>query len=271
MAKQHNELKNMMSSFLQMQSPSGSGSLSCNTIANPRGDLKAITTRSGVAYDGPTIPPTHSLLQKVVKRETETTKDKVQATSSESTAHVQPPVIHVPIPEPDVASKPNPKPSIPYPSRLNDQKLYEKANNQMLNDFILEEIETFLRTPDELSNMDDDYYDTEGDILYLEKLLNKDPSPNLPSMKNEDLKQVDATMMKSSIEEPPELDLKDLLSHLEYAFLEGTDKLLVIISMELKDEEKASLLKVFKSHKRAIAWKISNIKGIYPHFVLTRS
>nr|GEW31818.1 reverse transcriptase domain-containing protein [Tanacetum cinerariifolium] len=42
-------------------------------------------------------------------------------------------------------------------------------------DFILEEIETFLLTLDELSNLDDDYYDTEGDILYLEKLLNEDP------------------------------------------------------------------------------------------------
>ncbi|GKB49985.1 hypothetical protein Tco_0900738 [Tanacetum coccineum] len=92
-------------------------------------------------------------------------------------------------------------------------------------DFILEEIETFLRTPDELSNLDDDYYDTEGYILYLEKLLNEDPSPNLPPMKNGDLKQVDVTMTKPSIEEPPELELKDLPSHLEYAFLEGTDKL----------------------------------------------
>ncbi|GJY29053.1 hypothetical protein Tco_0404820 [Tanacetum coccineum] len=46
-------------------------------------------------------------------------------------------------------------------------------------DFILEEIETFLRTPEELSNLDDDYYDTEGDILYLEKLLNEDPYSNL--------------------------------------------------------------------------------------------
>ncbi|GKC10863.1 reverse transcriptase domain-containing protein, partial [Tanacetum coccineum] len=101
-------------------------------------------------------------------------------------------------------------------------------------DFILEEIETFLRTPEELSNLDDDYYDTEGDILYLEKLLNEDPSPNLPSMKNDDLKQVDVTMTKPSIEEPLELKLKDLPSHLEYAFLEGTNKLPVIISKELK-------------------------------------
>ncbi|GJY96294.1 reverse transcriptase domain-containing protein [Tanacetum coccineum] len=50
----------------QMQSPSGSGSLPSNTIANPRGDLKAITTRSGVSYDGPTIPPTSSPLSKEV-------------------------------------------------------------------------------------------------------------------------------------------------------------------------------------------------------------
>nr|GEZ34594.1 hypothetical protein [Tanacetum cinerariifolium] len=134
------------------------------------------------------------------------------------------------------------------------------------SEFILEEIETILRTPDELSNMDDDYYDTEGDILYLKKLVNEDPSLNLPPMKNEDLKQFDVTMTKPSTEEPPKLELKDLPSHLEYAFLEGTDKLSVIISKELKDEEKAALLKVFKLHKRAIAWKISYIKCIDPYF-----
>ncbi|GKC56603.1 reverse transcriptase domain-containing protein [Tanacetum coccineum] len=133
-------------------------------------------------------------------------------------------------------------------------------------DFILEEIETFLHTSYELSNLDDDYYDMDGDILYLEKLLNEDPSPTLPLMKNDDLKQVDVTLTKPSIEEPPKLELKDLPSHLEYAFLEGTDKLPVIISKELKDEEKTALLKVIKSHKRAIAWKISDIKGIDPSF-----
>nr|GEZ05222.1 reverse transcriptase domain-containing protein [Tanacetum cinerariifolium] len=68
----------------------------------------------------------------------------------------------------------------------------------------------------------------------------------------EDLKQVDSTMTKTSIEEPPELELKELPSYLEYAFLEGTDKLPVRISKELKDEEKSALLKVLKLHKRAI-------------------
>ncbi|GJT94390.1 reverse transcriptase domain-containing protein [Tanacetum coccineum] len=122
----------MLSNFLQIQSPSGSGSLPSNIVANPRGDVKAITTRSGVSYDGPMIPPTPSPLPKEVERETEVTKDKVQTTSLESTTHVQPPVIQDPILEPEVAPKPNLKPSIPYPSRLNDQKLREKANNQML-------------------------------------------------------------------------------------------------------------------------------------------
>ncbi|GKF31851.1 hypothetical protein Tco_0101649, partial [Tanacetum coccineum] len=109
-------------------------------------------------------------------------------------------------------------------------------------------------------------FDLEGDIRLLEKLLNDDPSPNFPPLKNDDLKQVDVTITKPSIKEPPELELKDLPSHLEYAFLEGTDKLLVIISKELKEEEKAALLKVVKSHKWAIAWKISDVKGIDPSF-----
>ncbi|GKA56432.1 hypothetical protein Tco_0755504 [Tanacetum coccineum] len=113
----------MLSNFLQIQNPSGSGSLPSNTVANPRGDVKAITTQSDVAYDGPSIPPTPSPLPKEVERETEATNDKVQTTSSESTAHVQPSVVQDPIPEPEVAPKPKPKPSIPYPSRLNDQKL----------------------------------------------------------------------------------------------------------------------------------------------------
>ncbi|GJW70901.1 reverse transcriptase domain-containing protein [Tanacetum coccineum] len=104
-------------------------------------------------------------------------------------------------------------------------------------DFILEEMETFLQTPDEFTDLDDDFYDTEGDILYLEQLLNEDPSPTLSPKKNEDLKEV--TKAKPSIEEPPELELKDLPSHLEYAYLEENDKLPVIIA---KEEKESSIL-----------------------------
>ncbi|GJW63493.1 reverse transcriptase domain-containing protein [Tanacetum coccineum] len=130
-------------------------------------------------------------------------------------------------------------------------------------DFILEEIKACLTNDSIPPGIDDADFDPEGDLLLLEKLLNDDPSSPLPlkELHFEEIKTI-----KSSIDDPPELELKDLPSHLEYAFLEGTDKLPVIISKELKDEEKAALLKVLKSHKRAIAWKISDIKGIDPSF-----
>ncbi|GJT61466.1 hypothetical protein Tco_1004999, partial [Tanacetum coccineum] len=69
-------------------STSGSGSLPSNTVSNPRGDMKAITTRSGVSYDGPQVPPPPpSSLSKVVEHEPEVTKDTVHP----STKNIQPP------------------------------------------------------------------------------------------------------------------------------------------------------------------------------------
>nr|GEU31770.1 reverse transcriptase domain-containing protein [Tanacetum cinerariifolium] len=130
------------------------------------------------------------------------------------------------------------------------------------SDFSLEEIEDFLKDESIPTGIKDSYYNPEGDILYLETYLNYDPS-QLPLM---DLKQAEKTKAKSSIEEPPELELKELPSHLEYAFLEENDKLPVIIEKDLKDDEKEALLNVLKYHKRAIAWKITDIKGIDPRF-----
>nr|GFA20575.1 reverse transcriptase domain-containing protein [Tanacetum cinerariifolium] len=83
---------------------------------------------------------------------------------------------------------------------------------------------------------------------------------------SDELKFCEAKTDKSSIDEPPEIKLKDLPPHLEYAFLEGDDKLPIIIVKYLSDKEKTALITVFKSHKRAIAWKLSNIKGINPEF-----
>nr|GEV78312.1 reverse transcriptase domain-containing protein [Tanacetum cinerariifolium] len=80
------------------------------------------------------------------------------------------------------------------------------------------------------------------------------------------LKQGEVVKAKSLIEEPSELELKELPSHFEYAYLEGVDKLPLIIAKDLKADEKKALLKVLKSHKRAIAWKITDIKGIDPRF-----
>ncbi|GKA91442.1 hypothetical protein Tco_0813312 [Tanacetum coccineum] len=418
--------------------PPSSVLLPNNTVAYPRGDLKAITTRSGISYDGPPIPP----LPKVVEREPGVTKDMVQP----STEKIQPPVVQIqaPIDEPVIA--PKPKPSIPYPSRANKQKLDEKddklasksieifrelhfelsfadallhmpkfasmfkslLNNkeklfdlvktpmnencsavilkklpeklgdpgkflipcdfpelvkclalanlgasinlmplstwkklslpkltptQMIHeladrsttspseltlrvddeaitfkvgqtsrysynddvsinriavinvtceeyaqevlgfldsstsgnltpsldpilstsspsltlfeegDFILEEIKACLTNDSIPSGIDDDDFDLEGDLLLLEKLLNDDPSSPLPPKEFhfEELK-----IVKSSINDPPELELKDLPSHLEYAFLEGTDKLPVIIAKNLKEDEKVPTSKGFK-------------------------
>ncbi|GJY34046.1 reverse transcriptase domain-containing protein [Tanacetum coccineum] len=364
-----------------------------NYMKSNKATLRAMQTQmtnmkkellGGVSYDGPMILPTPSPLPKEVERETEATKDKVQNTSLEGTAHVQPSVVQDPIPKPEVASKPNTKPSIPYPSGLNDQKLREKANNQMLNlltnkeklfelantllnknclcyyevlswldlgirnilmplsiwkklslpeltptrmilelvnrsvavpegvaedvftllceeyaqevlrfsdsstsgnhtpsldhilstsfpsltpfeggDFILEEIKACLTNDSIPSGINDDDFDPEGDLLLLEKLLNDDPSSPLPP---KELHVEELKIVKSSIDDPPELELPNLPSHLDYAFFEGTDKLPVIIAKNLKKYEKVRILKVLKSHKHAIAWKISDIKGIDPQF-----
>nr|GEU82858.1 reverse transcriptase domain-containing protein [Tanacetum cinerariifolium] len=385
----------------------------------------AITTRSGVAYEGPLIPTP----KKVVDQEIEETTDKEQSNFQGSTAHIQPPVTL--ILKPDVP-KTLPKPNIPYPSRLNDQKLREKATNQMekffqifqdlhfdisfadalllmpkfastikslltnkdklfelakiplnenfsamllkklgdpskflipsfptrtythsddyeltnrsitrsegvakdvfvkvgkfhfptdfvvvdfeanpcaplilgrsflrigralidiygeeitlrvndeavtfnLNqttryssswqststfepilsdsspsltpfegsDFILEEIDAYLNDESVSPDIDHADCDLEGDICLIEKLLNNDPF-QLPSM---DLKQGEVIKAKYSIEEPLELELKELPSHLKYAYLEGVDKLPVIISKDLKVDEKEALLKMLE-------------------------
>ncbi|GJY16859.1 reverse transcriptase domain-containing protein [Tanacetum coccineum] len=142
------------------------------------------------------------------------------------------------------------------------------------SDFLLlEEADAFLALADDPTSpeVDESYYDPEGDILILEALLNSDPSPPpnqgnyLPEIRKE-LKLCEAKTAKSSIDEPPEVELKDLPPHLEYAFLEDNNKLPVIIAKDLSVDEKTALIKVLKSRKRAIAWKLSDIKGINPEF-----
>nr|GEU78218.1 reverse transcriptase domain-containing protein [Tanacetum cinerariifolium] len=110
------------------------------------------------------------------------------------------------------------------------------------SDFLLfEEANAFLGLEDDPDSpeLDSSYYDPKGDIQMLEAILNSNPAPSLP----------------------PEVELKDLPPHLKYAFLEGDNKLPVIIAKELGEEEKAALIKVLKSHKRAITWKLSDIQA----------
>ncbi|GKD38924.1 reverse transcriptase domain-containing protein [Tanacetum coccineum] len=145
------------------------------------------------------------------------------------------------------------------------------------SDFLLfEEADAFIAIDDEQisTEINATYYDPEGDILILEALLNSDPLPPpnqgdySPGIQK-DLKVVEPK--KSSLEyatyyepkdELPEVELKDLPPHLEYAFLADNNKLPVIIAKDLSDDEKTALIKVLKSRKQAIAWKLSDIKEV---------
>ncbi|GJY52885.1 reverse transcriptase domain-containing protein [Tanacetum coccineum] len=149
------------------------------------------------------------------------------------------------------------------------------------SDFLLfEEADAFIAIDDEPVSpvFNATYYDPEGDILILDALLNSDPLPHpnqedyLPGIQK-DLKVVEPK--KSSVEyatsyepkdEIPEVKLKELPSHLEYAFLEENNKLPVIISKDLSQDEMTSLINVLKNQKQAIAWKLFDIRGIDPEF-----
>ncbi|GJT40857.1 reverse transcriptase domain-containing protein [Tanacetum coccineum] len=225
MSNQTNELKNMMASFFQMNTASSSsfGSLPSNTVANPRGDLKAITTRSGVYYDEPLIPPPFSpprWWNGKPRPFLRMARALINVYGEELTLRVDDEAITFKVGQ-----------TLRY--SYNDTKSVNRI------DVIDVSCEEYAQ-----EGIDDDDFDPEGDLLLLEKLLNDDPSSPLPlkELHFEEIKTI-----KSSIDDPPELELKDLPSYLEYAFLYGTDKLPVIISKELKDEEKAALLK-FSSH-----------------------
>nr|GEU97939.1 reverse transcriptase domain-containing protein [Tanacetum cinerariifolium] len=120
------------------------------------------------------------------------------------------------------------------------------------SDSLLEEVDAFLALKDDPTSpkIDQCYLDSEGDILLLDVFLNDDPSLPPPNQGNY----------------LPEVELKYLPPHLEYVFLNGDDNLPVNIVKYLSVEEKTALITVLKSHKRAIAWKLSDIKGIDPEF-----
>nr|GEW43886.1 reverse transcriptase domain-containing protein [Tanacetum cinerariifolium] len=272
-----------MRAMQNQNNPSGSGSLPSNTIANPRGDLKVITTRSGVSYDGPTIPPTSSPLPKEVKHEPEATKDKLllpkltptrmtRELANRSVAYLDgvgedvfvkvgkfyfsanfvvvdydvDPRVPLILGRPflrtarvliDVHGEEYDDESV---NRIDviDVTCEEYAQEVLVfldssksgnptsssdpiiftsspyltpfegGDFVLKEIKTCLTRESIPSRINDADFDLEGDILLLEKLLNDDPPSPLPSkvLHFEELK-----IIKSSIDDHPELELKDYL------------------------------------------------------------
>nr|GEX44989.1 hypothetical protein [Tanacetum cinerariifolium] len=326
-----------------------SGTLPGNTVTNPKENLKGITTRSGVAYQGPTTPTP----SKVAKQRTEVTKDQAKTLNPQNRTEFKPVGIakDVKVKVDRTESKPvgiakdvkvkvgmfhfpadfvvvdfEPDPRVPLILRRNEAITYnldqtfrysanydqmtankidvadeacEEYSQEVLgfsdvttsgsptpsddpivsttsptltpfgdSDFLLfEEADAFLGLEDDPDSpeFDPSYYDPEGDILSLKAILNSDPSPPLPNHKQsapsfkEELKACEAKTIKSSIDEPPEVELKDLPSHLEYTFLEGDNKLPIIIAKALRDEEKSALIKVASDDLRGVLFVILDI------------
>nr|GEV16087.1 reverse transcriptase domain-containing protein [Tanacetum cinerariifolium] len=332
-----NNLQNMLSGFFQNQA-STSGTLPSNTIPNPKGEMKAITTRSGIAYEGPSIPTP----KKIVEREIKETTDKEETNFQGSTTHIQPLITL--ILEPDVP-KTLRKPNIPYPSRLNDQKLREKATNQMekffqiFQDFHFDisfadalllmpkfasTIKSLLTNKDKLFELAKIPLNENCSAMLLKKLPENLEDPGkflipcdflgmdvchaladlgvsiklmpLSIGKKLSLPELTPTRMTleladQSITRPKgvaeDVFVKVGKFHFSNDFVVvdfeadprvtvilgrsflrtgRVDKLPVIIAKDLKVDEKEALLKVLKSRKRAIAWKITDIKGIDPRF-----
>ncbi|GJZ47384.1 hypothetical protein Tco_0601216 [Tanacetum coccineum] len=272
--KKQDDFQNMMLSFMQnyhTNQASSSSSLPSNTIPNPRNEAKAITTRSGTSYDGPPIPPP------VVEKEKPEGAKGYGWTSQTPKRH--PTSLWYPRSKPnkEQSMRPLDFPTVAYGNPSPGYDPIVSNSSPTLTPFgdsdflLLEEADTFLALADDPTSpeVDEAYYDPEGDILLLESLLNSDPSPSLnqgnylPEIRKE-LKVCKSA--ESSIDEPPEVELKDLPPHLEYAFLADNNKLPVIIAKDLSDDEKTALIKVLKSRKQAIAWKLSDIKGINPEF-----
>nr|GEX49910.1 hypothetical protein [Tanacetum cinerariifolium] len=175
--QKQDDFQNQMMNFMQnlYKKPSSSTSLPSNTIPNPKGEAKAIMTRSGVSYKGPSIPPPG-----VEQEPTEATKD----TELPSTEHIQPPPVQVQEKDEEPIEKPSvvilkAKANLPYPSRLAKEKL--------------QEIENFLNDDSIPIGVENSEFNMEEDILFLEGLLSEDPSPPSPMILNQ---------IKPSIKEP---------------------------------------------------------------------
>nr|GFA20652.1 hypothetical protein [Tanacetum cinerariifolium] len=306
--QKQDDFQNQMMNFMQKlynNKPSYS-SLPSNTIPNPKGEAKAITTRSGMSYKEPPIPPPGVEQQEPIEETMDTelaSTEDIQPPPFLSTAHALIDVYEGEIilrhDDQSLTLKCGDTPSISYNNfeSLNKVDLIdatcEEYSQEVLgftdvvsdevstpyyepivsnysqnltpfneSDFLLlEEADAFIAIDDEPISLEFDatYYDPEGDILILEALLNNDPEPPPSNQKNyfpsihKDLKVVEPKNNHTFDDESPEVKLKELPPHLEYAFLGDNEKCPAIISKYLSVNEKSALINVLKSRKKAIA------------------
>nr|GFA01227.1 hypothetical protein [Tanacetum cinerariifolium] len=335
------------------------GTLLSNTVPNPKCEMKAVTSRSGLAYEGPSIP-TNSPLEKVDEQNTEEIMNKEHSNCQGSTTQVQPSVVPISIPVPDVP-RTQTKPTILYPSRLNDQK----ATNQMEKFFQIfhdlhfdisfadalllmpkfaSKIKSLFANKDKLFELAKVSLNESCSAMLLKKLPEKlgdleltptrmtleladrsithpkgvaedvfvkvgkfhfptdfvvvdfEADPRVPLILGRSFLRtgralIDAYGEEITLKYNPKSSNPTLVSDPsvsecdfskepivksssptptpfgeKYAFLEDSNKFPVIIAKDIKDVKKEALINVLKSHKRAIAWKISDIKGINPRF-----
>nr|GFA84348.1 reverse transcriptase domain-containing protein [Tanacetum cinerariifolium] len=239
-----------MMQFMQnlYNKPSSLSSLPSNTIPNPKGEAKAITTMSGMSYKEPPIAPPGVDQREPVEETTDT--------ELPSPDDIQPPLVKVEVQVDKPAEEPSVR-KLRLPT-LNDTKMVLELADRIIfkptgvakNVFV--KLDAFIAIDDEpiSSNIDATYYDPEGDILILEALLNNDPEPPLnqkdyfPSL-HKDLKVVEPKN-QSFEDEPPEVELKELPPYLERTTRSGTQGIATL--------------------PRAIALKLTDIKGIDPEF-----
>nr|GEZ25247.1 hypothetical protein [Tanacetum cinerariifolium] len=123
--QKQDDFQNQMKHFMQnlYNKPSSSSSLPSNIIPNPKGEAIAITTRSGMSYKEPPIAPPGVDQQEPIEETTDTELPSLE--------DIQPPLVKVkvqvdkPAEEPSVVI-PKAKANLPYPSRLQKEKLREK-------------------------------------------------------------------------------------------------------------------------------------------------
>nr|GFA11688.1 reverse transcriptase domain-containing protein [Tanacetum cinerariifolium] len=239
------DFQNQMMQFMQnlYNKPSSSSSLPSNTIPNPKGEAKAITTRSGMSYKKPPIPPPGVDQQEPVEETTDTELPNPK--------DIQPPLVQVEV----QVDKPAEEPSV------------RKLRLPTLNDtkMVLELADRTISKP---TGVAENVFVKVGKFYFPADFVILDfvADPRVPLILERPFLSTAHALIDVYEDEPPEVELKELPPHLEYAFLGDNEKWPVIIAKDLSFSEKTALINVLKTRKNAIAWKLTDIKGIDPEF-----